>query len=170
MEVEKKTLSDLSVRSVALLQPQGDAAAEQEEGAVHLAAVGRQHRPPDDDTHFAQLAGGLHQQLALQLGRQQLLRTPVSRRPQVSRLSCFMVTISASSPLTLRPRWLSCSLQPVLSVPTPHQPDGLPAAALPAARAQRLWAHPASPAAAAQLRRPPAGPGPLLSARLRPQQ
>lgn len=69
--------------SVAFLQPAADAPAQQEEGAVHLAAVGRQHRPADDDPHVAQLAGGLHQQLALQLGRQQLLRTPVSRGNQV---------------------------------------------------------------------------------------
>lgn len=78
--------SYLSVHSVAVLQPQTDAPAEQEEGAVHLAAVRRQHRPPDDDPHLAQLAGGLHQQLSLQLSRQQLVRTPVSRRAQVTHL------------------------------------------------------------------------------------
>lgn len=77
------TVCFLSLSSVPLLQSQADAPAEQEAGPVHLAAVGRQHRPADDDPHLAQLAGGVHQQLALQLGRQQLLRSPVGRRDQV---------------------------------------------------------------------------------------
>lgn len=73
----------LSPSSLPLLQSKADAPAEQEEGLVHLAAVRREHRPADHDPHLAQLSGGLHQQLPLQLGRQQLLRTPVGRRDQV---------------------------------------------------------------------------------------
>lgn len=68
-----------SLCSVAVPQPSAHTPAEQEEGAVHLTAVRRQHRPADHDPHLAQLAGGVHQQLPLQLGRQQLLRTPLSR-------------------------------------------------------------------------------------------
>lgn len=98
-ELTSKHLSaHLCVRSVAVLQPQTDAAAEQEAGSVHLAAVGRQHRPPDHDPHVAQLAGRLHQQLALQLGRQQLLRTPVCRRTQVSHLIAPTVLPTFPSP------------------------------------------------------------------------
>lgn len=71
--------------SIAFLQPPGDAPPEPQAGAVHLPALRRQPRPPAHDPDLAQLAGGLHQQLPQQLGRQRLLRTPVSRRPQVSR-------------------------------------------------------------------------------------
>lgn len=73
----------LFVSSITFLQPTADTPTEQEEGAVHLAAVRCQHRPADHDPHLTQLAGGLHQQLPLQLGRQQLLRTPFSRWDQV---------------------------------------------------------------------------------------
>lgn len=88
----------LFVSSVAVLQPSADSPTEQEEGAVHLPAVRRQHRPADDDPHLAQLAGRLHQQLALQLCGQQLVRTPVGRRPQVtSRTSVSFASLTTSS-------------------------------------------------------------------------
>ena len=70
--------------SIAFLQPPGDAPPEPQARAVRLPALRRQPRPPAHDPDLAQLAGGLHQQLPQQLGRQWLLRTPVSRRPQVS--------------------------------------------------------------------------------------
>ena len=71
-------------RSVTFLQPPGDTPPEPQAGAVHLPALRRQPRPPAHDPDLAQLAGGLHQQLPQQLGCQRLLRTPVSRCPQVS--------------------------------------------------------------------------------------
>ena len=69
--------------SVALRQPQTHPQTEQEESFVHLPPVGRQHRPADHDPHVAQLPGGLHQQLPLQLGSLQLLRTPLCGGHQV---------------------------------------------------------------------------------------
>lgn len=108
--VSNQTLLRRLFYSVALLQPQSDTPTEQEEGAVNFAAVRRQYRPSDDDTHLAKLAGRLHQQLSLQLSGQQLVRAP-GWRPQVGKLvlntalSCILFkppnflthTISASS-------------------------------------------------------------------------
>lgn len=191
--VSNQTLLRRLFYSVALLQPQNDTPTEQEEGAVNFAAVRRQYRPSDDDTHLAKLAGRLHQQLSLQLSSQQLVRTP-GWRPEVGKLvlntalSCIPLkppnflthTISVSS---LRRHWLksaksehmspdslSCSLQPLLSVPSPHQPNGLPAAALPTTRAQRLRPYPTSPPTSTHLRQAPARPRPIFTAKLRPQQ
>lgn len=67
--------SDLCVRSLPT-----DSQAEQEEDAVHLAAVRRQRGCSDHDPHLAELAGGVHQQLPVRLRCQQLVRTPVGRR------------------------------------------------------------------------------------------
>lgn len=91
------------VRSVALLQPPADPPVGQEEGSVHLAPVGRQHRPADDDPHLAKLAGRLHQQLAVQLRRQQLLRTPVGRRTQVRTLCSELPSNSCLTPTPALP-------------------------------------------------------------------
>lgn len=91
----------VSVSSIAFLQPTADTPTEQEEGAVHLPAVRCQHWPADHDPHLTQLAGGLHQQLPLQLGRQQLVRTPFSRRHQVVRQCTCIQTQSHLQVYTL---------------------------------------------------------------------
>ena len=53
--------------SVTVPQSQTDPQAEQKASPVHLASLRRQHRPADHDPYLAQLSGGLHQQLTLQL-------------------------------------------------------------------------------------------------------
>ena len=160
----------LFVSSVAVLQPSADSPSEQEEGAVHLPAVRRQHRPADDDPHLAQLSGGVHQQLALQLGRQQLVRTPFSRRDQVQS-TCKQTSWLSKENVGSNTKWSdSWPSQPLVQLPSSHQPRGVPAAVVPAARSQRLRPHAAPHSTVAVLLRcPPTPPHRFSHVRL-PQQ
>lgn len=172
--------------SVTLLQPQSDTPTEQEKGSVNFTTVRRQYRPSDNDTHLTQLTGCLHQQLSLQLSGKQLVRTPgwrseVGKLVPNTTLPCIplkspnikishLCFIFSTKNQNMRVLTVSHFLQPLFSVPSPHQPNGLPAAALPTARAQRLWAYPTSPPTSPHIHQAPARSRPLFTAKLRPQQ